>query len=79
VALFLVDRLALWMERRGWIYWRHSKPSPSSLGNALLQAQSLLEPDKQALLEIWQDEHAEEGESGDPPDPDDTEGGSGPI
>lgn len=69
VALFLVDRLALWMERRGWIYWRRSKASPRALGNAFLQVQSLLEADKQALLEVRQDEHAEEGESGDHPDP----------
>ena len=73
VALFLVDRIALWMESRGWIYWRHSKASPGALGNALLQVQSLLEPDRQALLEVRQDEHAEERESGDPPEPGDAD------
>lgn len=25
VAMFAVDRLALWAERRGWIYWRRTK------------------------------------------------------
>jgi hypothetical protein len=32
-ALFLLDRLALWMEGRGWLYWRHRRGSGAgSLG-----------------------------------------------
>ena len=27
-ALAAVDQLLLWMERRGWIYWRRSKRDP---------------------------------------------------
>ena len=27
-VLVAVDQLFLWMERRGWIYWRHRKPDP---------------------------------------------------
>ena len=27
-ALAAVDQLFLWMERRGWIYWRRRKPDP---------------------------------------------------
>ena len=27
-ALAAVDQLFLWMERRGWIYWRRSKRDP---------------------------------------------------
>jgi len=69
VALFALDRLALWMESRGWLYYRRRKPSSSTLGNAFLQVQSLLEPDKKALLEVRQDEQLEDDESGDPPEP----------
>ena len=29
LALFLLDRFALWMERRGWIYYRKVKPKGS--------------------------------------------------
>ena len=29
-VLVAVDQLFLWMERRGWIYWRHRKPDPRS-------------------------------------------------
>lgn len=32
-ALFAIDRLGLYAERRGWIYWR--KVKPSSMGGAL--------------------------------------------
>ncbi|WP_167146203.1 hypothetical protein [Actinomyces sp. ZJ308] len=28
VALAAVDRLFLWMERHGWIYWRRHRPDP---------------------------------------------------
>ena len=27
-ALAAVDQFFLWMERRGWIYWRRRKPDP---------------------------------------------------
>ena len=27
-ALAAVDQLFLWMERRGWLYWRRRKPDP---------------------------------------------------
>jgi len=27
-ALAAMDQLFLWMERRGWIYWRHRKRDP---------------------------------------------------
>jgi hypothetical protein len=34
IALFALDRLFLWMEARGWIYWRKVK-AKSSAGDAL--------------------------------------------
>lgn len=68
-ALLALDRLALWMEGRGWIYYRRRKPSSSSLGNAFLEVQALLEPNKRTLLEVRRDARAEEDESGDPPEP----------
>jgi hypothetical protein len=68
-GLFALDRFALWMESRGWIYYRRRKPSTSTLGNAFLQVQSLLEPEKRTLLEVRREEQVEEDESGEPPDP----------
>lgn len=45
----LVDRLLLWMERRGWIDYRRTNPgriSPGQVGPAFLAIQGLLEPDR---------------------------------
>lgn len=38
-GVFLADRALLWMERRGWIYWRKRK-GLSSIGADLLQEAS---------------------------------------
>lgn len=48
----LLHLLALWMERKGWIFYKHTKPSRSSLGNAFLEVQSILEPNKKHIIEI---------------------------
>ncbi len=50
-VLWLLDRILLEAEQRGWIYWRHEKPHSSSLGSAMLTVQGLLEPDKQHVVE----------------------------
>jgi len=70
-ALYGLHRLALRLERQGHLYYIHSKPSGSALGNAVLSVQSILEPDKKYVLEERQAERSERRESGDPPDPED--------
>ncbi len=67
-VLFGLHHLALWMERRGWLYYLHSKPSTSSLGNAFLEVQSLLDPSAETLVELRHQEQLEDEASGDPPD-----------
>ncbi|HKV07547.1 MAG TPA: hypothetical protein VJ725_05355 [Thermoanaerobaculia bacterium] len=69
-ALFLLDRLGLYLESRGWIYYRKTKASPASLGNALLELQSILEPGKRNVVEVRTEEVVEGDEEGDPPPPD---------
>jgi hypothetical protein len=49
--LFGLDRLLLWMESKGWIYWRKSKTSASRIGNAMLEVHSFFEPSKKHLIE----------------------------
>jgi hypothetical protein len=68
VLAFALDRLALWMEGRGWIYYRRRKPSSSALGNAFLQVQSLLRPETRHILEERRQDEEEPAESGDPPE-----------
>jgi len=67
----LLDRLALWMEKRGWIYYRRNKPSSSRLGTAFLEIQSILEPDKKQIIEVKKEDKKQSQELGDEPgDPD---------
>ncbi|MFN8007060.1 MAG: hypothetical protein U0V70_08595 [Terriglobia bacterium] len=67
LLLVALDQLGLWLERKGWLYYRHSKPSSSQLGNALLELQSILEPSKQHVMEVRLEERDQKPDSGDPP------------
>jgi hypothetical protein len=69
-ALYGLDRLGLWAERRGWIYYRHRKASPGSVGTALLQVHSLMEPQQRHVLEARLDEEVDLPGAGAPPGPD---------
>ncbi|HKI85306.1 MAG TPA: hypothetical protein VKA53_01040 [Thermoanaerobaculia bacterium] len=68
VALFLIDRLALWAESRGWIFYRRRHPSPGTVGNAFLNLQSMIEPGKVHVIEAQEDAEPEQEPSGDPPE-----------
>ena len=68
-ALFALHRLALWMEDRGWIYYRRRRGSSGALGDAFLEVQSLVDPAQKAVLEARRAEADEAAESGDPPEP----------
>lgn len=49
-VLFLIDRLGVWAERHGWIYWR--KPRPKTVGRAVLGAlQEFVEPEVRHVIE----------------------------
>ena len=64
-------RLAAWMHGRGWIRWKMRRGTSSGLGNAVLGAQMIFQPQIREVLEIRIEEPAEAGESGDPPEPGD--------
>ena len=65
---FVVHRVALWAEARGWIYYLRRKPKGSALGNAFLEVQALIEPEKRQLVEVRKEEAVEEDPSGEPPE-----------
>jgi hypothetical protein len=67
VGLWLLHRLALWMEDRGWIYWTRSRGHSTRAGNALLEVQGLLEPQKRHVIEMKRDLKAEQDAQGDTP------------
>jgi putative acetyltransferase len=64
--LYALHRVALWAEGRGWVYYLNSKPSSSTLGNAFLEIQSMIEPQKRPLVEARKEEAVEEDEQGEP-------------
>lgn len=66
--VFVVHRVALWAEARGWIYYLRRKPKSSALGNAFLEVQALIEPEKRQLAEVRREDAAEEAPSGEPPE-----------
>ena len=73
VVAFLVDRLLLWMEWRGWIDYRRTYPgrfSAGQVGPAFLAIQGLLEPEKRHAAEEQTSVRTERDEDGAPPSPD---------
>ena len=70
LLLYGVHRLALHAEARGWIHYRKAGRG-GTLGNALLEVHSILEPQQKHVVEERKRESAEERESGDPPNPGD--------
>ena len=69
LGLWLLHRLALWAEKRGWIYYVHKKPHLDSLGSAFLDLQQMAEPTKKHLIQAKREQRTEQdGEAG-PDDP----------
>jgi len=64
--LYALHRVALWAEGRGWVYYLNRKPSSSTLGNAFLEIQSMIEPEKRPFVEVRKEEAVEEDEWGEP-------------
>ena len=72
VALFLGDRLLLWMEESGWIDYRRTYPgrmSAGQVGPAFLAIQGLLEPEKRHAAEERMALRTEDDGTAAPPDP----------
>lgn len=63
-GLWALDRLALWAERRGWIFWRRRKPAGNALGAATLELQKIFESGK--ATHVIEAKHDPGKESGDP-------------
>jgi len=64
LGLFLLDRFFLWLESRGWMYWRKKQGSPRSVGTALMEIHANLEPGKRYVIEELKRDEAEQDEAG---------------
>ena len=67
LALFFLDRIGLWAEERGWVYWRKRKPSAGALGNSLQELNSFLRPNAKLVVEHKQKELKPRDDQGDSP------------
>lgn len=67
VTLFMIDRLALWAEERGWIYWRRKKAQTGALGSALMEMNVITNPSAQHVIDAKDAKKLEERENDDPP------------
>jgi len=77
---FLVDRVLLWMEWRGWIDYRRTDPGrfqARQVGPAFLAIQGLLEPDRRHAAEERTRLRTERDASDDGTDPEPPDGEEG--
>ncbi|MFC1660463.1 hypothetical protein ACFL3S_03205 [Gemmatimonadota bacterium] len=74
LGLFVLDRLLLWMESRGWIFYRRIKGGRGAATYHLLEWTSVLDPTMRQVQVESVKEERQEDEAGDPPGED--EGGS---
>ncbi|UGQ39399.1 DUF6191 domain-containing protein [Rhodococcus aetherivorans] len=52
-AVLLLDRIGLWAERRGWVYWRRNRPPVHGSGAAGLfgEMQALFSPSHRHVID----------------------------
>lgn len=55
LGLYILDRFCLWLEERGYLYYRKRKSDRSGLiGNTLLELQNIFNPSTQNVIEMKQ-------------------------
>jgi hypothetical protein len=64
VGLFALDRLALWAEAKGWIYWRKVKRKGSG-GAALMTFNAVFDPSAHKAIEAREEQQQEDEDDGD--------------
>ncbi len=67
LGLFLLDRVLLLAEARGWIYYRKNKPGRGAATYHLLEMSTIFDPSMRPVQEIRIQEEESENEAGDPP------------
>lgn len=56
VTAFLFDRTCLWLERKGWLYYRKQKPQKGLIGTALQELNAQLLPSNRHVIAVKQNE-----------------------
>ena len=65
-ALWVLDRVLVWCELRGWIYYRLSpRPKGSALANMLLGVEEIYRPSRRHVIELRMEEAVHRNEDDD--------------
>lgn len=54
IALYLLDKLGLWLERKGWLYYRLEKPQGGVCGSVLQELNAILTQSDRHIIEMKQ-------------------------
>jgi len=65
-AFFVLDRVLLFFEGRGWIYYRRTKAGRGASTYHLLEWTSVLDPSQRQVIELRVSEERQEALGGDP-------------
>ena len=52
VGLYITDKICLWLERKGLLFYRHNKPEGGVIGSTLLELQNMVNPSTRHIIEI---------------------------
>lgn len=65
-CLLTLDRLLLWMEAKGWVYWRKTKrKGGASIAAGLISMNAIYDPSAHHLAEARQEQEIEDEDDGD--------------
>jgi hypothetical protein len=67
VMALVLDRALLRAEANGWINYRRTGFSRGAVAYHMLELQTIFDPGAQQVIEIRQEQRAQEDEAGDPP------------
>lgn len=56
LMLYLLDKLGLWLEQKGWLYYRHIKPKCGGIGGILQELNAQLLPSARHVIEMKQNQ-----------------------
>jgi hypothetical protein len=65
IAFIALDRVALWMERRGWIHWRKKKPEGGgggAMAGMLTGFQKIVEPQIEHRIQVMEERNESIGQ-----------------
>lgn len=67
IGIYLVDKICLWLEGKGWLYYRHEKPRGGVIGNSLLELHAILNPATHHIIQMKENQVSHKRSEADAP------------